>query len=119
MKHSICKRTERGNAILEFALVAPYWILVLFGTIAVGMNLTRTIEVVQISRDVDHMYAKGADFSSPSITNLLTGGGSPASTSLVRGMDLSSTGNAVIILSQVRHVYSTDFDCASVTCGNA
>jgi TadE-like protein len=119
MKHSICKRTERGNAIVEFALVAPYWVVVLFGTIAVGMNLTRTTQVVQVSRDLAHMYAKGADFSSPSIMNLLTGAGSPPSTSLVQGMDLSSTGNTVIILSQVRHVYSTDFDCASSACGNA
>jgi len=119
MRLTICKKAERGNTIIEFATVAPFWIAVLFGTIAIGTNLTRTIQVVQISRDLAHMYAKGADFSSPSITNLLTGGGSPPSTSLVQGMDLSSTGNAVIILSQVRHVYSTDADCASGSCANS
>jgi hypothetical protein len=113
------KKSERGNSLIEFGLVAPFWIAVFFGTIAVGVNLTRSIQVVQISRDLGHMYAKGADFSSPSITNLLTGGGSPPSTSLVQGMDLSSSGNAVIILSQVRHVYSTDSDCTSGTCANA
>lgn len=105
--------------MIEFALVAPFWIALLFGTIAAGTNLTRTIQVVQIGRDLGHMYARGTDFSSPSSLNLLTGAGTPPSASLVHGMDLSSTGNAVIILSQVRRVYSTDADCPSSSCGNA
>src|SRR5207253_2459410 len=58
------------------------------------------------------------DFSSQGFQNLLTGGGSPPSASIVQGMDLSSTGNAVIYLSQVRRVYAADADCAT-TCANA
>jgi hypothetical protein len=121
MKLSIRKKGERGNTMIEFAVVMPFWISVLFGTIALGTNLTRSIQVVQVSRDLASMYARGTDFSSPGFQNLITGGGG-ASASLVQGMDLSSGGNAVIYLSQVRHVYggaTPDADCGGGACANA
>ena len=115
------KRGESGNSMVEFAIVAPFWIAVLFGTVAMGTNLTRTIQVVQTSRDLANMYAQGTDFSSQSSRNLMLGDGGN-SASLVQGMDLSSGGNAVIYLSQVRHIYqgtSGDADCTpSCTNGN-
>jgi Flp pilus assembly protein TadG len=116
MKPSIRKNGERGNTMIEFAVVMPFWIAVLFGTIAMGTNLTRSIQTVQTSRDLANMYARGTDFSSPGFQNLITGDGG-LSASLVQGMDLSATGNAVIYLSQVRHVYTTDNDCPA--CANA
>jgi Flp pilus assembly protein TadG len=116
MKPSIRKNGERGNTMIEFAVVMPFWIAVLFGTIAMGTNLTRSIQTVQASRDLGNMYARGTDFSSAGFQNLITGDGG-LSASLVQGMDLSGSGNAVIYLSQVRHVYTTDNDCSS--CANA
>jgi Flp pilus assembly protein TadG len=118
MKLAIRKKGERGNTMVEFAIVAPFWIMVFFGTVALGTNLTRTIQVLQTSRDLGHMYAEGTDFSSPSSKNLVTGDGG-LSASLVQGMDLSPTGNAVVIFSQVRHIDTTDGDCAGGTCANA
>jgi hypothetical protein len=120
MKLSIRKNRERGNTMVEFALVMPFWFTVLFGTIAMGTNLTRTIQVVQVSRDLADMYARGTDFSAAGFQNLVTGGG--GSVSLVQGMDLVDTvangGNAVIYLSQVRHVTVGDADC-KVSCNNS
>ena len=116
MRLSMRKNGERGNTMIEFAVVMPFWITVMFGTIALGTNLTRSIQTVQVSRDLANMYARGTDFSSAGFQNLITGDGG-ASASLVQGMDLSAGGNAVIYLSQVRHVYSTDNDCSS--CANA
>src|ERR1035438_10568819 len=114
MKLASVKNSERGNSMVEFALVAPFWIAVLFGTVAVGTNLTRTIQVVQSSRDLGNMYAKGTDFSATASQYLITGDGG-SSASLVQGMQLSvpsvASDNAVVIFSQVRHVYSTDADC--------
>src|SRR5262249_17383136 len=63
-----------------------FWIAVLFGTVAIGTNLTRTIQVVQISRDLGNMYAQGTDFSATGMQNLITGN-SGNSASLVQGMD--------------------------------
>jgi hypothetical protein len=117
MRRSIRGKKERGNTMIEFAVVMPFWLAVLFGTIALGTNLTRAIQTVQVSRDLANMYARGTDFSSAGFQNLITGDGG-ASASLVQGMDLSAGGNAVIYLSQVRHVYSTDADCGGI-CGNA
>jgi hypothetical protein len=118
MRIPIRKRGESGNTMVEFAVVAPFWIAMLFGTVAMGTNLTRTIQVIQTSRDLGDMYAKGTDFSATGSQNLITGD-SGNSASLVQGMDLSSTGNAVIYFSQVRHVLSTDTDCSGGSCANA
>jgi hypothetical protein len=120
MKLSIRKNGERGNTMVEFAVVMPFWLAVLFGTIAMGTNLTRTIQVVQVSRDLGSMYAKGTDFSAAGFHNLITAGS--GSVSLVQGMDLTDAvangGNAVIYLSQVRHVTIGDADCKA-SCNNS
>src|ERR1700730_13056469 len=120
MKPSIRKNGERGNTMVEFAVVMPFWFTVLFGTIAMGTNLTRTIQVIQVSRDLGSMYAKGTDFSATGFRNLITAGS--GSVSLVQGMDLVNTvangGNAVIYLSQVRHITLGDADC-KVSCNNS
>ncbi len=110
-------RSERGNSMVEFAIVIWFWCMLFIGTMAVGLSLTRTLQVIQTARDLGHMYAKGADFSQLGYSNLLTGGGTPASASLVQGMTLTGSGNTVIYFTQIRHVFSTDGDCSS--CANA
>jgi hypothetical protein len=109
-------RGERGNSMVEFAIVIWLWSLLLLGTVAIGLTLTSILQVVQTSRDLAHMYAAGVDFTSLADTNLLTGGGGSAS--LVQGMVLTGGGqNAMVVFSQVRHVYSADSDCNA--CPNA
>ena len=115
MKLANVKNSERGNSdagIRHRGL--PFWIALLFGTIAVGTNLTRTIQVVQSSRDLGNMYAKGTDFTAVSSQYLITADGG-SSASLVQGMQLSvpsvASDNAVVTsFLRVRHVYSTDAD---------
>jgi hypothetical protein len=112
------QRGERGNSMVEFAIVLWFWSMLFIGTMAVGLSLTRTLQVIQTARDLGHMYAKGADFSTAGYTNLLTGGGTPPSASLVQGMVLTGSGiNTVIYFTQVRHVLTTDGDCSG--CANA
>jgi hypothetical protein len=121
-------RGERGNSLVEFAVVIWLWTLVLMGTVAIGLALTTILQVVQTSRDLGHMYAAGIDFTALPDTNLLTGGvvldahGNPTaatSAALIQGMTLVGPGtNATIIFSQVRHVYAADNDCNN-TCTNA
>jgi hypothetical protein len=112
------QRGERGNSMIEFAIVLWFWSMLFIGTMAVGLSLTRTLQVIQTARDLGHMYAKGADFSTTGYTNLLTGGGTPPSASLVQGMVLTGSGiNTVIYFTQIRHVFSADGDCSG--CANA
>ena len=57
------RRAERGNEIVEFALVTVFFMPMLLGTFVVGMNMVKAIAVNHVVRDVDNMYIHGADFS--------------------------------------------------------
>ena len=105
-------RGRRGSVAMEFALVAICAIPLLFGTVAMGVTIGRGVEATQVTRDVGHMYGYGADFTSAASQQLVT--------SLAQGFDLSSTGNAVLILSQITTVFQADCTAAGVApCTNA
>ena len=57
------KKTQSGQEIIEFGLVAIFMIPVFLGTFIVGMNLIRSIQTNQVCRDLTDMYIHGADFS--------------------------------------------------------
>lgn len=93
------QKSARGVAILEFSMVMLVLVPLLLGTTAVGLNMLRTLETVQVARDAGHMYAKGADFSQPGIQTILAAVGSPI------GLSTSATtSKAVVILSTVTYV---------------
>ena len=62
---------QLGNAILEFALVINLLFLLLLGALDVGMSLGESIQVMQISRDAGHMYARHVDFTLPANQDLI------------------------------------------------
>ena len=96
---------------MEFALVAICAIPLLFGTVAMGVSIGRGVEATQVTRDVGHMYGYGADFTSPAAQQLVT--------SLAQGFDVSSSGNTVLILSQITTVFQADCTAAGVaSCTN-
>lgn len=104
-----CRSNQRGNALVEFALVSLVIIPLMLGTVFLGFAMGNNIEAVQISRDIAHMYAKGADFSSAQNAS--------RAFKLAKNYDLSSTGNSVVILSQVIKVYQTNCDAAGLSAG--
>lgn len=57
------KTRQRGQEIIEFALVAILFVPMFLGMFVVGMNLIRSIQANQVVRDIDDMYIHGADFS--------------------------------------------------------
>ena len=77
-----------------------------FGTVGLGLQMGHSIESLQISRDVAHMYAKGIDFSQTGNQNIAV---NLASSS---GMTLTG-GNGTIILSQVITIYQADCDAGN------
>jgi|DewCreStandDraft_4_1066084.scaffolds.fasta_scaffold04897_2 hypothetical protein len=91
------KRSRGGAAIVEFVLAAAliYTPLIL-GTIVIGMNLIRAIQLTQLNRDAGHMFARGVDFSVPANQAILQ--------HLAGGLDLTPTGKSVVILSQIMRV---------------
>jgi len=91
------KRGRSGAVIIEFVLAAAliYTPLIL-GTMVIGMNLIRAIQVTQVNRDAGHMFARGIDFSVPANQAILQ--------HLAGGLDLTPSGKSVVILSQIMRV---------------
>ena len=65
------QRTQKGHNVLEFALVAPFLIIMMAGIARVGMNLSRLIRVAEVSRDAASMYVRSVDFSKPGNQDIL------------------------------------------------
>ena len=100
----IKKRTnsrERGSALIEFVLcTALFWLPLFLGTLIIGFNLIRAIQVTQVCRDTGHMYANGVDFSQSG------GAAQTLAVNLVPGLNITPAGNGAIILSTIAFVDS-------------
>ena len=94
------RNRERGSAVIEFAFCfALFWIPLFLGTIVIGFNLIRAVQVTQVCRDAGHMYAYGIDFSQSAYQSLLV--------NLATGLNMTTTGgNGVVILSTVTYIDS-------------
>jgi hypothetical protein len=90
--------------MVELALAMTFAFPLLLGLGAVGIRISRTLQATQLTRDVAHMYALGADFS-------LAGTQAIART-LSRDYSLSSTGNGVLMFSRIQMVQQTDCNAA-------
>ena len=89
---------ERGTAFIEFAFAfALFWIPLFLGSIVIGFNLIRAVQVTQVCRDAGHMYASGMNFTQSAYQNLLV--------DLAIGLNMTTNGgNGVVILSTVMYV---------------
>ena len=88
--------------MVEFTLAAGLFLVpLLLGTIVIGQNLIREIEVTQVCRDSAHMYSYGIDFSQSQNQNLLV--------NLAQGVNLQVTGgNDVVTFSTITFVGPND-----------
>ena len=103
--------SARGSSVIEMALIVSVSVPILLGVAGIGVRLGRTLEGLQVTRDIAHMYALGTDFS-------LSGTQAIAQT-LSRDFNLTASGNGVVILSRVIKVYQGDCDAAGVpSCPN-
>ncbi len=102
-----------GSAITEFAVVIPFLAIAFFGTVSLGIVLGRYVQVVQVCRDLAHMYADGVDFSQA--------GAQAIAIQLAQGTGMTvAGGNGVAIFSRVQQVYEADCTAAGyATCPNA
>jgi hypothetical protein len=91
------KDSERGNAILEFGLIALPTVLMMLGVVVIGVNLGRSVQVTQICRDTGSMYVRNLDFSQT--------GNQQEVVRLGRTMNLQlSGGDGLVILSKVTFI---------------
>ena len=103
---------ERGSSLIEFVLCfALFWIPFFFGMWDVGISLIRAIQVTTVCRDAAHMLAFGIDFSQASNQSMLQ--------QIAQGLNLSSAGQSVVILSVVTFVNDADCQAAKLSnCAN-
>jgi hypothetical protein len=96
--HRNSQARRRGSSLIEFVLSSMFWVTLLIGTLVIGGNLVKSIQVVQLCRDVGHMWAYGVDFSQASNQNLIA--------KLAQGLNFSTSGsgNGVVILSSVTYI---------------
>jgi hypothetical protein len=107
------RHAKRGSAIIEFALSLLVLMPLFLGTGAVGINLIRTLQTVQLARDAGHMFARGVDFSQPGNQQILADIGT--------GLGMSATvgqGSAEVIFSGLTYVDANTCIAANQANGN-
>jgi len=119
------KKTQKGQEIVEFALMAFILVPLFMGSFIVGMNLIRSIQCNQVTRDLVDMYIHGADFSTYPLQQ--------EAARLAQGLNLqigssftgnsttntSNSGNGFVSVSQIMWIGSTtSANCVAVGAAN-
>lgn len=122
------RKTQSGQEIFEFALVAILLMPMFLGSFIVGMNLIRSIQCNQVCRDLDDMYIHGGDFSTYPLqqeAQRLAQGLNLQIGASFAGNEQSNTGNSgngLVTVTQIMWIGgSTSASCTSVapaTCTN-
>jgi Flp pilus assembly protein TadG len=108
-KHS----SERGNSILEFALVASLFLVpMLIGSYTLGMTLVKSQQVQQVCRDANILVVRGIDMSQSDNQSLVVKTAAGLGMNTAGTNNPSSTGLGVLILSTVYRV--SDNDCIAL-----
>src|SRR5579864_4379916 len=119
------KRTQKGQELFEFALMAFILVPLFMGSFVVGMNLIRSIQCNQVTRDLVDMYIHGANFSTYPMQqeaarlaqglNLQVG----SSFSGNEQTNTGNSGNGLVTVTQIMWIGSTtSASCVAVGAGN-
>jgi hypothetical protein len=96
-------KVRRGVAVMEFTFSLLFLIPLLLGLFVFGFKLIRSLEMMQITRDLGAMYLRGVDFR-----NTTPGGAQDIAKTLAEEYKLTATGNSVVILSRVKFIGAAD-----------
>jgi hypothetical protein len=119
------KRRERGQELIEFALVTSLFSVLFLGAFVTGMSLLRSIQVQQTCRDLTAMYIHGADYSAYSMQQvaerLAHGLGLQIGTSFTgnNASNTANTGNVLVTVTNLMYIGTTSQpNCAAVGASN-
>ncbi|HEU0123609.1 MAG TPA: TadE family protein [Bryobacteraceae bacterium] len=102
------EKRQRGNAIVEFALVVTFLMSLIFGTFSIGMTLTKSVQAGIVSRDAGAMFMRYVDFTLTANKDLLV--------RLANGMGMTTTGgNGVVIMTQVTKIGNAQCTAGGLT----
>lgn len=118
------RRRQRGQEIVEFALVSLLFVPIFLGTFVTGMNLIASIQANNMVRNLGSLYIHGADFSSYQYQQLAQRMGTglnlqmPSFSGNVQS-NTGSSGDGIIWVTQVMWVGgTTDPNCTAVGASN-
>jgi hypothetical protein len=102
---------RRGNTMIEFAIAMTFLIPLMVGSFSLGLNLMRSIQVIQVCRDAGSMYSRSVDFTLDGNKDTLV--------KMASGLGMTRTGGTgVVILSKVAFVSDGDCTAAGLTGSN-
>ena len=111
------RRTDRGNTILEFALLVSFLVPMLTGAFTIGMALTKSIQVSNVSRDAVILLVRatidpqsGLDLSQTQNQRIIVRTAKGLGMNLNAQNDPDPNGLGVVVLSKV--VMVSDQECA-------
>ena len=100
-------KQQSGNTILEFAMIAPLFLMMLFGVFTTGMSISKSQQVASLAREAGGMFLRSVDFSVPANQAMLI--------RQAEGLGMTAEGgNGVILLSAVKRVGNHDCIAAGV-----
>jgi hypothetical protein len=117
-------RGQRGNEMIEFALLSVFLVPLLLWTFIAGMNLIRVIQSQQICRELAGLYIGGLDFSTYTAESLAVtlsqGYGLNVGTGFSSGVSNmydndTNGGNGYVVVSEIMYVGSNT--CAALPSG--
>lgn len=119
------RKTQSGQEIIEFGLVAVLFVPMFLGSFVIGMNLIRSIQANQVCRDLTDMYIHGADFSTYPMQQMaqrLSQGLNLQIGASFTGNEQSNTanhGHGLVTVTQVMYIGpTTSPSCQAVGAGN-
>jgi len=111
------RRKERGNTILEFALLASFLVPMLTGAFTLGMAVTKSIQVNNVSRDAAVLMVRattdpqsGLDLSQTQNQRIIVRAAHGLGMNLNSNNDPNPSGLGVVVLSKV--VMVSDNECS-------
>ena len=111
------KRTQGGNTLVEFALCLAFLTPLLLGLFSIGMNLTRNMQVTQVSRSTGLMFVRQIDFSILQNRRMIVRLTEGLGMKLNANYDPDPNGRGVVIVSQVTIPSDSDCTGAGLTLG--
>lgn len=121
------RKHSRGSSAVEFALMLPFMVTLLLGTIGAGFGLLHNLEVIQLARDAARLYAKqeqNINFAMQSTQDILVniandlGLSQTATGTTPNVFGTSGAGTAVVYISQVTYLGSAQCPNGTASCAN-
>jgi hypothetical protein len=100
------RKTEtRGTSVIEFALIFPFLVSLILGTLYYGTQLCKELELQQVARDTASMCARGTNFNTSANQAIVSRLGQELGWPNTGGLLSSSPG--VVYVSTIQYLDST------------